>query len=65
MKIQINPDKEFVENIRQKIENNSGYCPCKIEKSEDTKCMCKDFLEQKYDGWCKCLLYYKSHIEGE
>lgn len=65
MQIQINPDKEFVKEIRQKIYENDGHCICALERSENTLCPCKDFLEQKHDGWCKCLLYYKSHIEGE
>lgn len=59
MEISINKDKEYVKKIRERIKENSGYCCCKLEKNEDTKCMCKEFLEQQEDGWCHCGLYYK------
>ena len=29
------------------VEANDGYCPCAIFKNSDSKCMCKDFREQK------------------
>lgn len=43
MKISINPDKEFVNDMRKALKDNNGFCPCAIEKNEDTKCMCKEF----------------------
>lgn len=58
MKITRNPDKNFVEQMLKALKENSNYCPCRIEKTKDTKCMCKEFREQK-DGWCHCGLYYK------
>lgn len=58
MKIIQNPNKDFVEQMLKALKENSNYCPCKIEKTKDTKCMCKEFREQK-DGWCNCGLYYK------
>lgn len=58
MKITQNLDKDFVEQMLKALKENSNYCPCKIEKTKDTKCMCKEFREQK-DGWCHCGLYYK------
>lgn len=63
MSVYINNDKNLVENIREKIKSNDGYCPCKIYKNEDTKCMCKEFREQikdnKFEGTCHCGLYVK------
>lgn len=56
--ITINPDKEFVIEMRKKIKDNGGYCPCALEKTQDTKCMCKEFREQE-DGMCHCGLYLK------
>lgn len=64
MKITINPDKSVVEKIRAALKNNDNHCPCSVKKSPDTKCMCKDFIEKKESGWCRCHLYYKE-IEGE
>ena len=58
MKIIQNPNKDFVEQMLKALKENSNYCPCKTEKTKDTKCMCKEFREQK-DGWCHCGLYYK------
>lgn len=25
----VNPDYEFVQNLRRRIKSNSGFCPCK------------------------------------
>ena len=58
MRVIRNPDKDFVEHMLKALKNNNCYCPCKLEKTEHTKCMCKEFLEQE-DGWCHCGLYYK------
>ncbi len=58
MKITVNTNKELVEKIREKLRENGGYCPCRIKKTEDTKCMCKEFLEQE-EGVCHCGLYVK------
>ncbi len=54
MKTVINPDKEFVSNLRKKIKANNGFCPCQLEKTQDTKCPCKDFRETNE---CHCGLY--------
>ena len=59
MKIVTNPDKEFVARIRAMLKANNGYCPCRLVKNEDTKCMCKEFLEQAECGSCHCGLYIK------
>ena len=58
MKIIQNPNKDCVEAMLKALKENANYCPCKTEKTKDTKCMCKEFREQK-DGWCHCGLYYK------
>lgn len=58
MKIKMNPDREFVEQIRKALKENNGYCPCSLVKNEDTKCMCKEFREMK-SGMCHCGLYVK------
>lgn len=58
MKISVTKDKEFAQKIRAKLKANDGYCPCCVEKTDDTKCMCKEFLEQE-KGECHCGLYHK------
>ena len=59
MVIKVSEDKELVQRIRQQLKENGGYCPCRLKKTEDTKCMCKEFLEQE-SGECHCGLYYKA-----
>lgn len=34
------------DKIVQSIKENKGYCPCKIQRTEDTKCMCKEFRNE-------------------
>ena len=61
--IRLNEDRSLVEMLRKAIKENGGYCPCRRTKSEDTKCICKEFREQMadpdFEGYCHCLLYYK------
>ena len=57
--IKVSDDKEVVELIRQKLKDNEGFCPCRLEKTADTKCMCKEFREQE-EGTCHCGLYVKT-----
>ena len=59
MQIKITQDKELAKEIREKLKANGGYCPCKLIKNEDTKCMCKEFLDQQELGECHCGLYIK------
>ncbi len=49
--IVINPDSEFVQNLRRRIKSNSGFCPCKLEKKPENKCPCRDFREGR---GCDC-----------
>ncbi len=41
MKIKLNPDQEIVSTIREGLKRTSGYCPCRRERTEATKCMCQ------------------------
>ncbi len=63
MKITLNPNKEIADTVKEGLKQNGGYCPCRREKNEDTKCMCKEFKEQindpNFEGFCHCMLYYK------
>lgn len=63
MKVYFNTDKELVKEIREKLKENGGYCPCRLSKTEDTKCMCKEFREQQEEGYCHCGLFYKEEFE--
>ena len=63
-KITLNPDPEIVKTIREGLKRKDGYCPCRVEKKEEYKCMCLEFREQiadpDFEGYCHCMLYYKS-----
>jgi len=61
MKIKVNPDKEFVKEMRDAIKQANGHCPCvpPNKRNKDTKCMCKNFVEEIESGYCHCGLYYK------
>ena len=64
MKITLNPNTEVVQTVRQGLERTRGYCPCRLERTEATRCMCQEFRDQikdpEYEGFCHCLLYYKA-----
>lgn len=60
IKIKTNPDKEYVKEMKDKLKANNNYCPCRLQKTPDTKCMCKEFREQE-SGYCHCGLYYKKN----
>ena len=62
MKIVLNDDKEVVDIIREGLKQTGGYCPCKIERTQENKCICKEFLEQKTTGLCHCGLYNKTEV---
>lgn len=59
-KVKTNHDKDIVKEIRDKLKENDGYCPCRISRTEDTKCMCKEFremIDNGKTGMCHCGLY--------
>lgn len=59
LKIIMNPDKEIVRIIDEALQKNGGFCPCKLEKTKDTKCICKEFREQDFPGECHCGRFIK------
>ena len=63
MKIRFNEDADLVASLQEALKARGGYCPCRLEKIEDNKCMCKEFRDQikdeNFEGYCHCRLYYK------
>ena len=55
-KMRLNPDQKNVNLIWKGLEKKGGYCPCLIDKNEDTKCPCKD-VRETYE--CRCGLFVK------
>lgn len=63
MKIRLNEDEAVVKMVKEGLERTGGYCPCRLERSEEYKCMCEEFKEQianpDFEGYCHCMLYFK------
>ena len=63
MKITFNENKEIVNKIREGLKKKDGHCPCRLDITDDTICMCKEFREQianpDFEGFCHCMLYHK------
>ena len=62
--VKLNPYKKVVEAVKEWLKQTGGYCPCRRERTEDYKCICREFREQiadpEFEGFCHCMLYYKS-----
>lgn len=67
MKITLNENVEIVNVVKEGLKQTGGYCPCRRERTDEYKCMCKEFRDQikdpEFEGFCHCLLYYKSNKE--
>lgn len=63
MKVIFNPNEEEVKRVQEGLKRTGGYCPCRVFRTEDYKCMCKEFKDQikdpNFEGFCHCRLYYK------
>lgn len=63
MKVRYNENQEVVAAVKEGLERTGGYCPCRMARTPETKCMCKEFREQiadpEFEGYCHCMLYYK------
>lgn len=60
--VRLNDDKEMVKSIKEGLKRTGGYCPCRIQRTEENKCMCKEFREADSRpgilmGFCHCMLY--------
>ena len=62
-RVKLNDNEEVVRVVREGLRRTGGYCPCRTERTEEFKCMCREFKEQiadpDYEGYCHCMLYYK------
>ncbi|MBR2385568.1 MAG: ferredoxin thioredoxin reductase catalytic beta chain [Clostridia bacterium] len=63
MRIRLNEDKEIVATVREGLIAKGGYCPCRVGKKPEFKCMCEEFRQQiadpNFEGLCHCKLFYK------
>lgn len=62
LKIIKNPHADIYENVIAEVKANDGYCPCRLERTLETKCPCKEFREQTTEGECHCGAYVKIEV---
>lgn len=64
MAVKLNDNTEVVARVKEGLKRTGGYCPCRIKRTNDEKCICKEFRDQiadpNFEGFCHCMLYYKS-----
>ncbi len=64
MAVKFNENKEIVEKIKEGLKLKDGFCPCKLGKLPENKCICQEFRDQiadpEFKGYCHCRLYYKT-----
>ena len=64
MAVKLNENKEIVADIREGLKRTGGYCPCRLQRTEENKCICQEFKEQiadpEFEGYGHCMRYYKS-----
>ena len=49
MAVRLNEDKQMVQTIREGLKRTGGYCPCRLQRTEENKCICKEFRDQIAD----------------
>ena len=62
--VKLNENKEIVAKIKEGLKMKDGYCPCRLQKLPEYKCICDEFKQQmadpEFEGYCHCKLFYKS-----
>lgn len=59
-KIVLNDDLELVAEVNRQLQETKGYCPCALEWTNDTRCICSTFKESLAKGEeteCNCGKY--------
>ena len=49
MAVRLNEDAEVVKAVKEGLKRTGGYCPCRLQRTEENKCICKEFREQIAD----------------
>ena len=64
MAVVLNSNTEIVNTVKEGLKRTGGYCPCRLERTEENKCICDEFRAQMadpdFEGYCHCMLYYKT-----
>ena len=43
MAIRLNEDKEIVARVKEGLKFKNGYCPCRLQRLPEYKCICEEF----------------------
>jgi ferredoxin-thioredoxin reductase catalytic subunit len=61
--VRLNEDAELVRQVKEGLKRTGGYCPCRLLRTPENKCICEEFKAQindpEFEGYCHCMLYYK------
>lgn len=59
----LSDNEETVSSVIEGLTKTGGYCPCRVQHTPDTKCLCREFREETPVGeTCPCGLYVKKEI---
>ena len=61
MKVVKYASDEELKIFKEKLKETGGYCPCvpPHKRNEDTRCLCKNFIEMPVGSVCHCGIYKK------
>ena len=68
LNVRINPDTEYANDIKRRLKETGGYCPCRLTRAPETKCKCKEFrdmVKKGIPGMCHCGLYIAEPMNSE
>lgn len=61
--VRLSENADYVKKLRERMAQNGGYCPCRIQRIPENLCICAEFRNQiadpDFSGFCHCKLYYK------
>ena len=52
MKVRFNDNEEIVRTVKEGLRETGGYCPCRRERTEETKCICSMASHYSYAKQC-------------
>lgn len=55
-------DVQHIARFQNALRESGGHCICRKDRTPDTMCMCKDFLEQDKPGRCHCGAFEKYEV---
>lgn len=61
--VRLTDNREYAEKLHAVMKSNGGFCPCRLQHTEENRCICSEFQAQmsdpEFEGFCHCKLFYK------